>query len=208
MLPHFDLHLPLLSAPRILTTTLETIPAPIPYLSADPQLVASWGRELGRTQALRMGVAWQGNAAYLGDRYRSIPLSQFAALALPGVELVSLQKGAGVEQLADFAQKVPVRDFGSGFDEAHGSFMDTAAIMKNLDLVVTSDTAIAHLAGALGMNVWVALPLAPDWRWMYDRADCPWYPTMRLFRQSEFDQWTDVFEQMATVLRSKLTDRD
>jgi tetratricopeptide (TPR) repeat protein len=206
-LPHFDVHLPLLSAPRILGTTLETIPAPIPYLLADPQLVASWGCELGRTKGLRVGIAWQGNAAYLGDRYRSIPLSRFAPLAQSGVEFVSLQKGAGVEQLAGLAQKFAVRDFGPSLDKAHGPFMDTAAIMKNLDLVVTSDTAIAHLAGALGVQVWVALPLAPDWRWMYDRTDSPWYPTMRLFRQSRFDQWPDVFEQMAAVLKLELTDR-
>jgi tetratricopeptide (TPR) repeat protein len=203
----FDMHLPLLSLPRVLGTTLESIPAPIPYLSADPQRVASWGRELGRSKDFKVGIAWQGSTAYLGDRFRSISLTHFAPLAQQGVELVSLQKGAGVEQLANVAGQFQVRDFGASLDREHGPFMDTAAIMKNLDLVVTSDTAVAHLAGALGVNVWVALPLSPDWRWMYDRSDSPWYPTMRLFRQTKFDDWPSVFARLAEALRLEVVRR-
>ena len=134
------------------------------------------------------------------DEERAIPLAQFAPLAgLPGVRLISLQKGLGSEQIAtvDF----PLLDFADRLDEAAGSFMDTAALMGSLDLVVTSDTAIAHLAGALGAPVWVALQLVPNWRWMLEREDSPWYPTMRLFRQTAAGQWPDVFERIAQAVQ-------
>lgn len=202
----FDVHLPLLSLPRILRTTLETIPASR-YLSADHQLIELWRRDLTPTRDFKVGIAWRGSAAYLGDRFRSIPLTHFAPLAQRGVELISLQKGAGVEQIADVASQLQVRDLGASLDEEHGAFMDTAAIMKSLDLVVTCDSAVAHLAGALGVNVWVALPLAADWRWMYERTDSPWYPTVRLFRQTRFDDWPPVFEAMAEALRLEMAGR-
>jgi hypothetical protein len=145
-----------------------------------------------------VGIAWQGNPAHLGDRYRSIRLAHFAKLALTGVELFSLQKGFGTEQLAEVGFQV--RDLGPDFDESHGAFMDTAAVMKNLDLVVTCDTMTAHLAGALGVRVWVALPVAPDWRWMYDRPDSPWYTSMKIFRQTNFADWPGVFERIGESL--------
>ena len=123
-------------------------------------------------------------------------MAQFAPLArLPGVRLISLQKGFGSEQIA--AVDFPVLDLSDRLDEAAGPFMDTAAVIRNLDLVVTADTAIAHLAGALGAPVWLALQLSPDWRWLLGRDDSPWYPTMRLFRQTTFGQWPDVFERIA-----------
>jgi hypothetical protein len=128
-------------------------------------------------------------------------LAQFAPLAgLPGVRLVSLQKGFGSEQVAtvDF----PVLDLSGRLDAVAGPFMDTAAVIRSVDLVVTANTAIAHLAGALGVPVWVALELAPDWRWLRDRDDSPWYPTMRLFRQTTLDQWPDVFKRMANAVRA------
>jgi hypothetical protein len=115
--------------------------------------------------------------------------------------LVSLQKGTGAEQLVDCG--FPVTDFGDLLDEEHGAFMDTAALMTNLDLVVTSDTALAHLAGALGVPVWVALPHVPDWRWLTDREDSPWYPTMRLFRQKEIGNWDAVFQRIAGEVRTR-----
>ena len=143
----------------------------------------------------RVGIAWQGSPTFRGDRERSVPLAQFAPLArVPGVQLISLQKGNGTEQLADVSSQFSVRDMGDNLDAIGGAFMDTAAIMMNLDLVISSDTAIAHLAGALGVAVWVALPLVPDWRWQLERADNPWYPSMRLFRQTRLGFWDDVFE--------------
>ena len=199
-LPDFDMQVPLLSLPGILGTTLETIPAQVPYLAADPALVATWHHDLGVQPGYKVGIAWQGSTTFPGDRFRSIPLAHFAPLAQPGVELISLQKGPGVEQLAALAGHFGVTDLGDHFDQQHGPFMDTAALMKNLDLVITSDTSIAHLAGALGVPVWVALSVAPDWRWLLEREDSPWYPTMRLFRQTSFDDWQPVFQRMADAL--------
>ena len=135
-----------------------------------------------------------------------MPLAQFAPLAaIEGVRLFSLQKRAGVEQLAD--APFPVEDLGGKLDEGDAAFCETAAVIKNLDLVVTSDTAVAHLAGALGAPVWLALSSSPDWRWLLDREDSPWYPTVRLFRQSKLGDWPDVFGRMADELKTLVAAR-
>jgi hypothetical protein len=202
-LPAFDVQVPLLSLPGIVGTTLANVPAEVPYLTADPRLVDRWREMLGPADRLRVGIAWQGSTTYQADRFRSIPLLQFAPLALPDVELISLQRGPGSEQLAALGGRFDVRDLGAEFDREHGAFMDTGAVMANLDLVITSDTAIAHLAGALGASVWTALPLAADWRWLRERADSPWYPTMRLYRQTQFDNWAEVFSRLAHDLRKR-----
>jgi hypothetical protein len=203
-LPAFDVHAPLLSLPGILGTVLEAIPCSIPYLTADPALVAQWRDKLAALDGVRVGIAWQGNPQYLMDRQRSIPLAQFAPLAdLPGVRLISLQKGPGAEQIGQLQGRFPVVDWTADLDERSGPFMDTAAILANLDLVILSDSVLAHLAGALGVTVWMAVPKLPDWRWLLDGEDSPWYPTMRLFRQQAWGNWPDVFQQM----RSALTER-
>src|SRR5262249_22734248 len=146
----------------------------------------------------KVGIAWQGDPNYPWDRYRSIPLRQFAALAeVRGLKLVNLQKGAGREQLPSVVSQFDLIDLGDRLDEPPGALTDRAAVMSSLDLVITSDTAIAHLAGALGVPVWVVLSSAPDWRWLLQREDSPWYPTMRLFRQSKLGEWDDVFARMA-----------
>jgi hypothetical protein len=196
----FDVYAPLMSLPGILGTELDSIPAEVPYLAADEALVAKWRQALdGEESALRIGINWQGNTDYSGDRYRSIPLAEFAPLAaVDGVRLFSLQCGAGVEQLAQ--APFAARDLGSTLDEADRAFCETAAIVANLDLVITSDTALAHLAGALAARVWTAIPFAPDSRWMLERADSPWYPTMRLFRQQTRGDWAGVFRRMAEEL--------
>jgi tetratricopeptide (TPR) repeat protein len=201
-LPRCDFYLPLLSAPGALGTNAATIPCDVPYLAADPELTAQWAAELARIDGFKIGIVWQGSRGFASDRWRSIPLAGFAPLAnVPGVRLVSLQKGFGSEQIAtvDF----PVLDLSGRLDEAAGPFIDTAAVISNLDLVVTPDTAIGHLAGALGAPVWLALQLSPNWRWLLERDDSPWYPTMRLFRQTAFGQWPDVFERMAKALRER-----
>ncbi len=201
-LPSSDFYLPLLSAPGALGTDTSTIPGDVPYLSADPELTDQWRRELSGVDGFKIGIAWQGTPSFILDRWRSIPLAQFAPLArLPGVRLVSLQKGFGSEQVAqvDF----PVLDLSGRLDETAGPLMDTAAVIRNLDLVVTSDTAIAHLAGALAAPVWVALQFVPDWRWQIDREDSPWYPSLRLFRQTEHDGWPDVFERIAKAVQMR-----
>jgi len=207
-LPPFDVYASLMSLPGLFRTTLATVPRNVPYLFADAGLTERWRQQLSTIGAFKIGISWQGNPRYHQDRWRSIPLFQFAPLArLEGVQLFSLQKGLGTEQLAPAADRCPVNDFGGKLDEGTGAFMDTAAVMKNLDLVVTSDTAIAHLAGGLGVPVWVALPVAPEWRWLLQREDSPWYPTMRLFRQSRWGDWEEVFERMAGEVQKLITNR-
>ena len=196
--PTFDVYAPLLSLPGILGDSITNVPAEVPYLQTDPTLVEQWRSELASLAGIKVGIAWQGKPTYGFDQIRSIPLRHFSSLAqVKGVQLVSLQKGPGMEQVKEQMDKFPLLDLGNSLDESSGAFQDTAAVMKCLDLVITSDTAIAHLAGALGVAVWVALPLVPDWRWMLHREDSPWYPTMRLFRQTQYGKWDDVFERIA-----------
>jgi tetratricopeptide (TPR) repeat protein len=204
-LPSFDTHAPLLGLPRIFGTTLESIPANIPYIEAESSMIEQWRGELSGMKGFKVGIAWQGSKTYRRDRSRSVPLAEFAPLAnIPGVRLVSLQKGHGSEQIAGLGCRFEVLDLSSRLDEGTGAFMDTAAVMKNLDLVITSDTAIPHLAGALGVPVWVALPSVPDWRWLLGREDSPWYPTMRLFRQPRRGDWEHVFRRIAAALAKQL----
>jgi hypothetical protein len=151
--------------------------------------------------AFKIGVAWQGSPGHKKDRQRSFRLAELEPLSrVPGVRLFSLQKGFGAEQLADGSCGFPILDLGSGLE----NLMDTAAAIKALDLVITADTALAHLAGALGAAVWVALPVAADWRWLLGRDDSPWYPTMRLFRQARWGDWRELFERMAARLNNDL----
>jgi Flp pilus assembly protein TadD len=201
-LPLFDVHLPLLSLPRIFQTTLETIPADVPYLFADSALVARWRDALSAVCGFRIGINWHGREGQGEFRKRDIPLELFFSLAqIPGVRLISLQKGARRQELAEAAHDKPIFDPGEEMDTASGAFTDTAAIMMNLDLVITSDTAIPHLAGALGVPVWLALPFVPSWHWLLDRSDSPWYPTMRLFRQKRSGDWDGVFAEIQVALR-------
>jgi tetratricopeptide (TPR) repeat protein len=202
-LPPFDVHAPLLSLPGLFRTTLADIPASVPYLYPDPGLVEHWRRQLSTITAFKVGIVWQGNPKHKLDRQRSIPLRHFEALArIPGVQLFSLQKGAGTEQIEVLQGRFSLIDLGSRLDQTSGAFMDTAAVMHSLDLVVTSDTAIAHLAGGLGVPVWLALPFVADWRWLLDRDDSPWYPSMRLFRQTRPGDWDDVFQRLAAAIES------
>jgi tetratricopeptide (TPR) repeat protein len=207
-LPPFGVQAPLLSLPGIFHTTLENLPATVPYLYAEPDLVQRWQQELDRLAGFKIGIAWQGSRKHPKDRDRSIPLGCFEPLArCCGVRLLSLQKHSGTEQIQEVAQRFPIIDLASRLDEASGAFMDTAAVMKTLDLVITCDTAVAHLAGALGVPVWVALPLVPDWRWLLDRSDSPWYPTMRLFRQESHGDWPGVFRRIEVALGERLAGR-
>jgi tetratricopeptide (TPR) repeat protein len=206
-LPPIDLQIPLLSLPGLFGTTLANIPASVPYLQADAELVRKWEQLLARDDIGRMarrqpsgnppltvGIAWQGNPQFRGDVLRSIPLLFFESLAaVPGIRLVSLQKGAGVEQIHGLAGRFSIVNPSARLE----NFSDTAALMMNLDLVISSDTSIPHLAGALGIPVWTILQFVPDWRWLLDRPDSPWYPTMRLFRQYTFGDWGEVFERIA-----------
>jgi len=194
-LPRYDVHCPLLSLPSALGLA-ESQWWSGPYLTARPELVTRWQDRLRELTGLRVGICWQGNAQFLFDAQRSFALERFADVAaVAGVHLISLQKGSGRQQIA--SASFPVLDLGPELDESTGPFLDSAAVMKNLDLVITSDTSIAHLAGGIGVPVWVALSAHCDWRWFLDRADSPWYPSMRLFRQRQLGEWEPVFQQIA-----------
>jgi hypothetical protein len=199
-LPHFDCHLPLMSVPHVLGIGAESIPACTAYLMVDPACTALWSPRLAR-DAFNVGIAWQGNPKSPADHGRSIPLRAFHPLsAVPGVRLVCLQKNDGIEQLDDLPAGMTVMTLGEPYEA--GTFEDTAAVMMNLDLVITSDTSVAHLAGALGRPTWIVLKLVPDWRWMMDREDCPWYPTARLFRQRRRGDWDETLTRVAQALRA------
>jgi len=196
----FDAQIAISSLPYAFGTRLETIPAAVPYLAAEPALRERWVERIG-AEGFKIGIVWQGNPDPEADRARSMPLAALAPLAeVAGVRLISLQKGSGEEQLADLPPSMRVERLGADFDAGADAFVDTAAAMTCLDLVVACDTSIAHLAGALAVPVWVALKSDAEWRWLTGRADSPWYPTMRLFRQSRRGVWRDVFEAMAREL--------
>jgi tetratricopeptide (TPR) repeat protein len=196
VLPMFDLWCPLLSLPRLFGMQA---PAP-PYLTADADRVAVWRERIG-AHGRRIGIAWQGNPDSAAERGRSIPLREFAPLAqVPGVRLISLQKHHGLEQLAGVPDGLRIETLGDDFDAGPDAFIDTAAVMQCLDMVITSDTSVAHLAGALGRPVWVGLQHVPDWRWLLEGEDCLWYPTMRLFRQTRRGDWGGIFARMAELL--------
>ncbi|MGD0720124.1 MAG: tetratricopeptide repeat protein [Roseiarcus sp.] len=198
--PDFDVYCPLLSLPRIFAAQQGTALGQAPYLAADSAAVDRWRARLG-DGGVRIGVAWQGKPGINIDQGRSIPLACLAPLSrVPGVRLINLQKNAGIEQLAGLPDGMRVETLGPDFDGGPGAFLDTAAAMMSLDLIVTSDTAIAHLAGALGRKTWVALKAVPDWRWQLGTSRSPWYPTMRLFRQSVAGDWAGVFAEMAEAL--------
>jgi len=203
----FDAQIAISSLPLAFATRLETVPGSTPYLFAEPALAEKWSKRIG-SAGFRIGVVWQGNPHPEADRARSMPLVTLAPLAaIAGVRLISLQKGFGEEQLRDLPPAMRVETLGPDFDAGPDAFVDAAAAMSHLDLVVTCDTSIAHLAGALARPVWVALKIDAEWRWMTDRTDSPWYPTMRLFRQSRRGVWRDVFEDMAQELRTMLSER-
>ena len=183
-LPRFDVWLPMLSLPAV----LGEIPAEVPYLRVNASPVRTDG-------PIRVGLAWAGNPKYKGDRSRSLPLSRFAPLArLESVEFYSLQRGPAADQTPPDGLRIV------NIEREDGGVADTASALMNLDLLITSDSMPAHLAGALGRPVWTLLPFAPDFRWMLNRDDSPWYPTMRLFRQSSPGDWEGVMERVASAL--------
>ncbi len=202
VLPATDFQVAMMSLPGLYGTTVDHVPAEVPYLSARADLVETWRERLRDLTGFRVGICSRGSPLHRDDPWRSIPFGQFESLAhVPGVRLVSLQKGYGIEDLKRLAAPFELHELGPDWDQTAGPFMDSAAVMMNLDLVITCDTVTAHLAGALGVPVWVALARRADWRWLLAREDTPWYPSMRLFRQSRLGDWSDVFEQIAARLR-------
>jgi tetratricopeptide (TPR) repeat protein len=212
-LPEFDVHAPLMSVPSILGTTLATLPE-APYLFADTASLEQWRpllqQALGTTNlqsVFKIGIAWQGSPSNHIDRWRSFPLAHFSRLAqLPGIRLISLQKGPGTEQIAKLAEPFPITVLDDVFEggQARRDFLDTAAIMSLLDLVITPETAVAHLAGSMGIRAWIALSHVGDWRWMTGGETCPWYANARLFRQPSLGDWDHVFRTMEHCLAQEL----
>jgi len=195
----FDYQCPLLSLPLAFKTNLATIPNKNTYLSSDPYLKERWEKKLGKS-GFKIGICWQGSFTKIGAG-RSFALRQFELLsAIPGVRLISLHKGDGESQLKDLPRGMVVETLGGDFDAGPDGFVDTAAVIMCCDLVITSDTSIAHLSGALGVKTWVALKYLSDWRWTLNGDDSPWYPTMQLFRQHSIGDWDGVFSEIRNAL--------
>lgn len=204
----FDYHCSLIDVADVLNINSETVPAEIPYLHPSAGIVEYWRTALDRTlpqSKLRIGINWQGNPDHQADMFRSFPLSALKPLAnLDDAVLLSLQKGAGVEQLGKWQEKKIIYCLPEDVDQTSGAFMDTAAIIQSLDYVVTSDTALAHLAGALGVKTCLILGFTPDWRWLLSRSDCPWYPSLKLFRQNTIGDWGPVVDEVCQFLATKM----
>jgi tetratricopeptide (TPR) repeat protein len=199
-IPFFDVHCPLMSLPLAFKTTTETIPGSVPYITVLKNAIEKWRSKLS-AEELKVGIAWAGNPDFSGDRARSIFLKNILpATHIDGIKYFSLQKDLrhGDDELLDANPHI-VR-----VDKAINDFEDTAAILMSLDLVVSSDTAVVNLAGALGRPVWVLLPFVCDWRWLVDRGDTPWYPTARLFRQADIGDWTTVLDEVRAALEQRV----
>jgi tetratricopeptide (TPR) repeat protein len=197
-LPPFDVHCSLIDLPRLFGTTLTTIPCDVPYLQADPAIVLRWHQRLVHLKEIRVGLVWAGNPENTADHMRSIPLDQLVPLfsALPEVSFVSLQKGPGYEQILKLNDPTLLHDWNYELSD----FAETAGLIEALDLVIAVDTAVVHLAGALGKPVWLMNRFATCWRWLHGRTDSPWYPTLRVFRQIHEDDWSGVLAEVESAL--------
>jgi tetratricopeptide (TPR) repeat protein len=199
--PAFDAYASLSGLPRVFEANLKTIPAPVPYLRADPKRLAHWRSRLRAMTPVghrRIGIVWGGRPTHGNDRNRSIALRQLGPLAgLKDTVLVSVQKGEPLAQVGSYYGAAPLLNLGPEI----GDFEDTAAIVENLDAMVTVDTSVAHLSGALGQRTLVLLPFAPDWRWLRERSDTPWYPTMTLYRQGRPGDWNEPIARLAEDLK-------
>jgi Flp pilus assembly protein TadD len=195
--PSFDIWCPMMSLPRVFGTTLETVPAAVPYLSVDPAVAARWRGRLAGSQGLKVGLVWSGAQGYLNNARRAITAERLAPLLdLEGVSWFSLQVG---ERAAELARLPPgIVDLSAELTD----FTETAGALLALDLLISTDTSVPHLAGALARPVWVMLAFVPDWRWMLDRETSPWYPTMQLFRQRARGAWDDVVQRVRVDLQS------
>lgn len=201
--PPFDFHCPLMSLPLAFHTDLGTIPARVPYLSADPARVEAWRGRLGPARAMRIGLAWAGRPVFRNDYNRSVRLDRLAPLFALDAAFISLQKELRERDQDYLATQPRIGHFGDQLQD----FDDTAALIACLDLVITVDTAVAHLAGALGKPVWILLPYTPDWRWLLEREDSPWYPTARLFRQARSGDWDAVISRITSSTAAAITQR-
>ena len=200
-LPAFDFQCPLLGLPLAFGTRLDTIPAPDGYIDSDPARTEAWSASLGARTRPRVGLVWSGSTGHKNDRNRSISLAELVKFLPEGFQYVCLQKEVRaadkliLEGRADILQ----------FSDAINDFTDTASLCSLVDVVLTVDTSVAHLAGALGKQVWVLLPFTPDWRWLLDRDDSPWYPKARLYRQAKADDWVEILARVGADLNEHLS---
>jgi len=205
-IPPFHVAIPIMSLPLIFKTTLETIPANIPYLYADEKLIALWKEKLAPDKNFKVGICWHAKPIFLEENYltrRSVPLKDFAILSeIDNISFYSLQKIYGIDELEDIPKNFKVHTFGPDFDNTHGRFMDSAALIQNLDLIITADTSIVHLAGALGKPVWILTPHVAEWRWLQLIETTPWYPKARLFRQQKPIDWKHVMLEVKKELEN------
>ena len=201
----FDAFAPLASLPRIMKTRLETIPGDVPYMTAELHRVEHWRAKLADDPNFKVGIVWAGSSLHQNDRIRSCSLADFAPLGeVPGVTFYSLQKGAVAKELENPPPGMRIIPVGDDLKD----FGDTAALLEVLDLLISVDTSPVHVAGALNRPVWTLLARGPDWRWMIEREDTPWYPSMRLFRQERYKEWGPVFRRAAGELRALVARRD
>lgn len=196
-LPEFDFQCPLMSLPLAFNTRIESIPPPSPSVSRPTAAeIEEWERKLRRNGSLTVGIVWSGNFKHRRDNERSIPLARLTSLQIPGVQLVSLQIAVRPEDAGTLKGNPEIAHFGSALQD----FIDTAALLSVMDLVISVDTSVAHLAGTMGKPVWILLPACGDWRWLLNREDSPWYPTARLFRQNKAGDWNDVIASVKRAL--------
>jgi len=197
-LPDFDVYCPAGSLPRALRTDVSSIPADVPYLRASEAHIAKWRERIDRLPQPRIAVAWAGSADHVNDRNRSLQLRQMAPLFALNASFVSIQRDLRAADAGELTRQPALMHVG----DALADFDDTAAVVTLADLVITVDTSVAHLAGALGRPTCVLVPFWPDWRWMLERSDTPWYPTMRLCRQPKASDWESVIAQVAEMVRT------
>jgi hypothetical protein len=203
--PYFDYYCPLMSLPHVFKTNLLNIPAAIPYLFCNGDALTRWEERLGRKKAFRVGIVWTGNPREIDNRIRSVRLTDFAFLEELNVDIFCLQKELTDVDKFDLASHSKMH----AFDGDIHDFADTSALIVLMDVVITVDTAVAHLAGAMGKPVWILLSAAHDWRWLLDRPNTPWYPSARLFRQKTLGDWAPLFssvkERLQEVLKGKIS---
>ncbi len=214
-LPEYDAQSPLMSLPYILKTRVDTIPCDVPYIFAHEKLVQEWKDILDQNPNFKIGICVQGNENYATPHLRmtvankSVHAKQLGPICkVPGVSVYSLQKTTGTDQFSNLPADVNIITFDGDFDQTHGRFMDTVAVIKNLDLVITVDTSIAHVAAALGKRTWIMLPNPADWRWMQNKTDTPWYPNVRLFKQSTPGDWDGMIAEVAQELMQLIQNKN
>jgi tetratricopeptide (TPR) repeat protein len=204
--PEFNYHCPLLSLPLAFKTEIKSIPSKIPYIHTEPDRDKNWAQYLGK-DGFKIAVSWEGSQKGK-EEGRTFPLHLFESIAkIKGVRLISIQKNTGIEQLKNLPLGMMIETLPDDFDAGENAFLDSASIMKAVDLVITCDTSLTHLSGAIGIRTWLPLANVPDWRWMLDRNDSPWYPNHTLFRQEERGDWGSVFKKMEIELKKLIVEK-